>query len=43
MPVRKVGIKYAVGKSKPIFKSKASAERAQKAIKAKKSGKRTKR
>ena len=36
MPVRKVGNKYAIGKGKAMYKSKASAERAYRAYLAKK-------
>ena len=38
MPVRKVGSKYAIGRGKPVFKSKAKALRAQRAVKAKERG-----
>lgn len=36
MPVRKVGSKYAIGSGKPIYDSKAKADRAYKAYLAKK-------
>lgn len=42
MPVRKIGNKYAVGSGKPVFKTKADAERAQAAIFAKRGGKKKK-
>jgi hypothetical protein len=36
MPVRKVGNKYAIGSGKPMYKTRAGAERAYKAYRAKK-------
>jgi hypothetical protein len=36
MPIRKVGKKYKIGHGKAMYKSKASAERAYKAYRAKK-------
>jgi len=39
MPVRKVGKKYAIGSGRAVYKTKASAERAYKAVLAKKHSK----
>jgi len=42
MPVRKVGRKYAIGSGKAMYKSKASANRAYAAYRAKKHSSRSK-
>lgn len=39
MPVKKKGSKYAIGKGKPVYKTKAKADRAYKGYLAKKGGK----